>query len=141
MGWFGIGSAVVGMVDKALDKILPDAAEREKAKLLLRQLEQEGKLQELELQMSAIMAEAKSSDPWTSRARPTFLYCIYVLILMAIPMGFLGAWNPELAFNIADSFNNWLLAIPADLMALFGVGYLGYTGSRTYEKMKGVAKS
>jgi len=140
MGWFGIGESVVGMIDGVLDKVLPDAAEREAAKFKMRELYQQGNLKELELQMSAIMAEAKSTDPWTSRARPTFLYCIYALILMAVPMGFLGAWNPELAFNIADSFNNWLLAIPADLMALFGVGYLGYTGSRTYEKMKGVAK-
>ena len=140
MGWFGIGESVVGMIDGVLDKVLPDAAEREAAKFKMRELYQQGNLKELELQMSAIMAEAKSTDPWTSRARPTFLYCIYALILMAVPMGFLGAWNPELAFNIADSFNNWLLAIPADLMALFGVGYLGYTGSRTYEKMKGVVK-
>ena len=140
MDWFGIGESVLGMVDGVLDKVIPDAAERDKAKFEMRKLHQEGKLKELELQMSAILSEAKSDDPWTSRARPSFMYVIYLLILTAIPMGVLSAFNQELAFAIADGFNNWLLAIPSDLMALFGVGYLGYTGGRTYEKVKGVAK-
>ena len=140
MDWFGIGSAVVDVVDGVLDKVIPDAAERERLKFEIRKMQMEGDLKEIEIRMSAILEESKSNDPWTSRARPSFMYVIYLLILMAVPMGVLSAFNQELAFSIADGFNNWLLAIPADLMALFGVGYLGYTGGRTYEKVKGVVK-
>jgi hypothetical protein len=31
--------------------------------------------------MAAVLAEAESPDPWTSRARPSFLYVMYVLLL------------------------------------------------------------
>ena len=32
------------------------------------------------------------------------------------------------------------LEIPGDYLSLFGVGFLGYTGARTWEKAKGVTK-
>lgn len=136
MGWFGIGESVLGMIDGVLDKIIPDAEARDRAKYEMRKLNQEGELKELETRMSAILAEARSDDPWTSRARPSFLYVIYVLILTAIPMGILSFFNKNAAFEIADGFNNWLLAIPSDLYYLFGVGYLGYTGARSWQEAK-----
>ena len=45
--------------------------------------------------MQAIVAEAQSTDPWTSRARPSFLYMMYALILWAIPMGLIAAADPK----------------------------------------------
>jgi hypothetical protein len=140
MDWFGIGESVLGMVDGVLDKVIPDAAEREAAKFRLRELAQKGELDQIKVQMSAILAEANSSDPWTSRARPSFMYVMYALILTAVPMGVLHAFNPDVAFDIATGFSNWLDAIPGDFVALFGVGYLGYAGGRTLEKVKGVTK-
>lgn len=127
-----------------IDKVFPDkekqAAERAQAELALLQAQQEGKLAETAQQMSAILAEAQSADPWTSRARPSFMYVMYVMILMAIPMGFLSAFRPEIATAVANGMKLWLSAIPEDLYMLFGVGYLGYTGARTWEKRKGSAK-
>ena len=127
-----------------IDKVFPDkekqAAERSQAELALMQAQQEGKLAETAQQMSAILAEAQSADPWTSRARPSFMYVMYVMILMAIPMGFLSAFRPEIAAAVANGMKLWLSAIPEDLYMLFGVGYLGYTGARTWEKRKGSAK-
>ena len=99
-------------------------------------MQQAGELKELETRMSAILAEAKSADPWTSRARPSFLYVVYVVILAAIPMGIPHAFNPDLAVGIAQGFQAWLHAIPEDLWWLFGAGYLGYTGARTFDKRK-----
>jgi Holin of 3TMs, for gene-transfer release len=129
---------------KIIDKIWPDKAaqqtERDKAQLALLQLQQAGALQEMATSMSAIIAEAQSNDPWTSRARPTFLYVIYVMILMSIPMGILAAFRPEIPTAIANGMNQWLAAIPSELYTLFGIGYLGYAGSRTWEKVKGKAK-
>jgi phosphotransferase system glucose/maltose/N-acetylglucosamine-specific IIC component len=89
--------------------------------------------------MSAIIAEAQSSDPWTSRARPSFMYVIYVMILMSIPMGILSAFNPAMAVAISAGMKSWLSAVPDSLWTLFGVGYVGYTGARMMEKRKGVA--
>jgi hypothetical protein len=127
-----------------IDKVFPDkekqAAERAQAELALMQAQQEGKLAETAQQMSAILAEAQSADPWTSRARPSFMYVMYVMILMAIPMGFLSAFQPEIATAVANGMKLWLSAIPEDLYMLFGIGYLGYTGARTWEKRKGSAK-
>ena len=127
-----------------IDRLFPDkvaqAAERSKAELELASLQQSGKLQEIQIQMSAIIAEAQSPDPWTSRARPSFLYVIYIIILLAVPMGALSAFRPEIAIQVADGFGAWLSAVPDALWALFGAGYLGYAGARMWEKGKGVTK-
>ena len=127
-----------------IDKIFPDkekmATERAQAELALIQLQQDGKLKELGVQMSAILAEAQSADPWTSRARPSFLYVIYVVILLGVPMGFLSAFRPDIAQAVATGFGLWLKAVPDALWTLFGAGYLGYTGARTFEKGKRAAK-
>ena len=131
-----IWDGVLGVIGDVLDKVVPDASERDKIKAEMYRLKSEGKLKELEVRMSAILQEAKSDDPWTSRARPSFLYVIYTLILAAMPMGFIHAWNPDLAFDVATGFSNWLDAIPSELYALFGAGYLGYTGARTYQEVK-----
>ena len=48
---------------KILDKFIPNKGEREKAKLLLLEMEQKGELKELEAAMEVITAEAKS-DHW-----------------------------------------------------------------------------
>ena len=133
----GIGTAVVGIGGKLIDKLFPDPVERAKAQAELARMQMDGELRELEVRMSAILAEAQSADPWTSRARPSFLYVMYTLILAAIPMGGLHAWRPELAVSIAAGMQAWLAALPEELWWLFGAGYLGYTGARSLDKRKG----
>ena len=124
------------VVGEVIDRVVPDPKAREAAKLQLIQQAQEGKLKEVEHQLSAILAEAQSKDPWTSRARPTFLYVVYLLILMSIPMALVHAFNPDLSLRLIEGFNGWLSAIPESIITLFGVGYLGYTGARSYDKFK-----
>lgn len=135
---------IVDLGQKLVDRLFPDktaqAAERAKAEYALAQMYQQGELEMLGQQMSAILAEAQSPDPWTSRARPSFLYVIYVMILFGIPMGFLSAWRPEVAQAVAAGMKAWLSAIPSELYTLFGMGYLGYAGVRTWEKTKGASK-
>ena len=125
---------------KLLDKFFPDPEERARKQFELLQMQQTGELKELETRMSAILAEASSTDPWTSRARLSFLYVIYVMILMSIPMGVLSAFEPQMADAIASGMQKWLAAIPEDLYVLFGVGYVGYSGARMLEKRKGTAR-
>jgi len=129
-------SILAGPVLDIIDKIIPDPEQREKAKLEYLKQQQEGKLKETEVALSAIVAEANSEDPWTSRARPSFLYVMYIMILAAIPMGFLFAFAPEVAEAVIKGVNGWLKAIPDAMWTLFGAGYLGYVGARTVDKRK-----
>ncbi|HET7709829.1 MAG TPA: holin family protein [Sphingomicrobium sp.] len=134
----GIMEAVIGPVSKLLDKIIPDPQARDRAKLELMKLQGDQELATIGAQMQAIVAEANSTDPWTSRARPSFLYVMYGLILWSIPMGLIAAADPRMAHGIAGGMTAYLRGIPEELYALFGTGYLGYTAARTWGKVKGV---
>jgi hypothetical protein len=128
------------LLGKIFDKVWPDPEKKAAAQVALIQMQQSGELEATKVSLSAILSESQSNDPWTSRARPSFMYVIYILILMGIPMGFLSAFKPAMAAAVATGLKMWLTAIPDDLYMLFGVGYLGYTGSRSIEKIKGAAK-
>jgi hypothetical protein len=65
---------------------------------------------------------------------------MYALLLWAIPMGLIGAVQPDMAKGIAAAMNAYLTGIPESLYALFGTGYLGYTAARQWGKIKGVEK-
>src|SRR6187551_2763170 len=108
----GIFEAIVGPVSRLLDKIIPDPEARDRAKLELIKLQGDQELATIGAQMQAIVAEAQSNDPWTSRARPSFLYMMYALILWAIPMGLIAAVRPEMAKGIADGMTAYLRGIP-----------------------------
>nr|WP_137676062.1 holin family protein [Parerythrobacter lutipelagi] len=130
--------SLIGPIASIIDKIIPDKEARAKAKLELLELQGSQDLQAIEARLSAIVAEANSHDPWTSRARPSFLYVMYTLLLFAIPMGLLAAFNPRVAQEIASGMNAYLGGLPEPLYALFGTGYLGYTAARQWGKVKGV---
>ena len=130
--------SLIGPLASILDKVVPDKAARERAKLELIRLEGSQELGAIEARLSAIVAEARSPDPWTSRARPSFLYVMYALLLWALPMGLIAAVRPEAARDIAAGMNAYLAGLPEPLYALFGTGYLGYTAARAWGKAKGV---
>ena len=127
-----MGSAII-------KSIFPDKEKQKEAELKLLEAQQSGAFKELEVRMSAINWEARSADPWTSRARPTFLYVIYIMILLSIPMGVLYCFSPETAHAIEAGVKGWLNAIPSSLWNLFGAGYLGYSASRSYDKKQSSA--
>ncbi|WP_432200740.1 holin family protein [Erythrobacter sp. W53] len=130
--------SLIGPIASIIDKIIPDKEARAKAKLELIKLEGTHDLRAIEARLSAIVAEANSKDPWTSRARPSFLYVMYVLLLTALPMGILAAFHPDIARDIGEGMNAYLGGLPEALYALFGTGYLGYTAARQWGKIKGV---
>lgn len=136
----GVIESLIGPIAGLIDKIIPDPKARDAAKLELIKLEGTQDLQRVQTQLSAIVAEAQSPDPWTSRARPSFLYVMYALLLWAIPMGLIGAVQPDTAKGIAAAMNAYLAGLPEPLYALFGTGYLGYTAARQWGKIKGVEK-
>lgn len=77
------------------------------------------------------------TDPWTRRARPSFLYVMYAMILWAIPMSLVAAIDPAIAAAMTAALGAYLQAIPEPLYTLFGTGYLGYTVMRQWGKVKG----
>lgn len=133
-------SAILGIGTKLIDKLIPDPEAKAKAQLELSKMAQDGRLDEMKIQISAILAEAQSTDPWTSRARPSFLYVVYILLLWSIPMGVLTVFNPQAAHAFTEGFKGWMNSIPEPVLTLFGTVMLGYVVGRSYEKAKGVAK-
>ena len=132
--------SLIGPIASIIDKVIPDKEARAKAKLELIALEGTQELKQIEARLSAIVTEASSPDPWTSRARPSFLYVMYTLLLFALPMGVLAAFNPGVARDIATGMNAYLNGLPEPLYALFGTGYLGYTAARQWGKIKGAER-
>ena len=128
---------LIGPLASIIDKVIPDKAAREKAKLELLRLQGTQEMEAIQVQLSAIVAEATSRDPWTSRARPSFLYVMYAIILWSVPMGMIAAFSPTSASAIASGMTAYLNALPEPLYALFGTGYLGYTVARQWGKVKG----
>ena len=117
-----------------IDRLFSDPAQRDRAKLALLQVEGQ---QALQVSLSAILAEANSADPWTSRARPTFLYVIYSIILLCVVAAIIGIWWSQQTFQVAENLSKLLGTIPENLWWLFGAGYLGYTGARSFDKWRG----
>lgn len=131
-------NSLIAPIAGLIDKIIPDPKARDAAKLELLKLQGSNELEAIRTQLSAIVAEAQSADPWTSRARPSFLYVMYAMLLWAIPMGLISAAAPEMAGHIARGMTAYLNGIPEPLYMLFGTGYLGYTAARQWGKAKGV---
>ena len=123
-------------IARLLDRVVSDPHARDTAKLELLGLQNAPEMNALRAQLCAIVAEAQSADPWTSRARPTFLYVMYVLLLWSIPMGLIAAFRPETAAAIVRGMELYLNGIPEPLYALFGTGYVGYTVAREWGKGK-----
>lgn len=127
----GVGSIIKGAAD-IVDRFVTTSDEKIKAMQALREIEQKEAAALLAATSAVISEEAKSEDPWVRRARPTFLYIIYIVIafnFIFIPILGMGAsiWGKTPFVPIA---------LPEDLYWLFGSGYLGYAGARTWDKWK-----
>jgi hypothetical protein len=132
--------SLLGPLTAIIDKVLPDKDARDRAKLELLKLQGTQEMELLQTRLSAIVAEAGSRDPWTSRARPSFLYVMYAIILWSLPMGVISAFSPERAAAIAAGISAYLNGLPEPLYALFGTGYLGYSAMRQWGKVAGTEK-
>jgi hypothetical protein len=131
-----IVDTIIAPVAGLLDKLIPDPRAREAAQRELLRLEGTQELERVKTQMAAILAEAQATDPWTSRARPGFLYVMYALLLWSIPMGLIAAIRPQTATAIAQAMNAYLAGLPEPLYTRFATGYLGYTVAREWGKTK-----
>ena len=119
-----LADSLIVPLTSLLDRVIPDPAERDRAKLALLDVQGSQELAQVNARMAGIVAEASSTDPWTSRARPSFLYVMYIIILWSLPMGLIAAVNPAAASAITMGMTTYLGAIPQPLYTLFGTGYL-----------------
>ncbi len=128
--------AQINTLAAILDRILPDRYVRDRAKLELIALADAPDWPIL----PAAPADANQSAPtdrWVSRARPSFLYVMYAMILWALPMGVIAGFRPHTADAIVRGIAGYLGSLPDALYALFGTGYLGYTAARQWGKIAG----
>lgn len=108
-----------------LDKIFPDAGEKEKAKLRLAELAAKGELAELEGGLKVMLAEMNGN--WLQRSwRP-----ILMLVIVAIIA------NNYLLYPYLSLF--WVdapqLDLPTQLWSLMQIGLGGYVAGRSTEKV------
>ncbi len=88
--------------------------------------------------LPAPVLDETAPDPWARRARPGFLYVMYLLLLSAVPLGLVAAFSPRVAQAMTEAMTAYLTALPEPLYALFGTCYLGYTAARQWGKLRGV---
>lgn len=135
-----IWDVVIGGVFKTLDKIIPDPIERAEAKRKLLEMEQTQELAFLKAetdlaieQIKVNLAEAQSSDPFTSRWRPGAGWvCVLGLAYQFLAQPLL-AWGSSIGNYPAPPILD-----TGDLITLL-FGMLGLGTLRTAEKVKGVA--
>jgi len=133
-GILDIGKTLIG-------RLFPDPEQRAKAEIELLTMQQNGELEAAKVQMSAIIAEAQSADPYTSRARPSFMYVFYTLLLSLVVVApFVGVFFPEQMDMFFNNVGKGFHAIPEELWWTFTAGYIGYTGARTIEKQNRLKK-
>jgi len=109
------------------------------AELALKAQELEATLEQTKL--SIAVAEASSLDKWTSRARPSFMYVFYFLLIsLVIVAPFIGVFFPVQMETFYKNVKAGFEAVPDAMWATFSVGYLGYTAARQYGKVKGSDK-
>lgn len=120
-----------------IDRLIPDTAQRDQAKLALLEVEGQQALQEMQVSLSAILAEANSAYPWMSRARPIFLYVIYSIILLCVIGAIIGIWWPQQTFQAAENLSKLLGVIPETFGGCSVQATLATTGARSFDKWRG----
>jgi hypothetical protein len=132
--------AVIQALTELIEQSIAEPNARMQARAKLDRLQALTQPDRMEERGHAASVDAAALDRWTSRARPTFLYIMYAMILWALPMGIIAAVSPRMAQAIATGINGYLAGLPEPLYALFGTGYLGYATLRQWGKAKGTER-
>jgi len=121
--------AILGIGGKLIDKLIPDPAAKDAAKLELLKLQQSGELAAMTAQTEINKVEAANSSIFVSGWRPAIGWvCALAMCYQYLARPFLAAFYPVLAFPGLDE-NLWQLMM----------GMLGLGGLRTFEKVNNVA--
>lgn len=126
--------AILGIGSKILDKVFPDPAQAEQAKLKLLEMQQNGELAKLQADVSEMEEITKrwqsdmASDSWLSKnIRPLALIAIFAAYFIFTTMSAFG-------LNAQESYVN--------LLGQWGqIVFLAYFGGRTVEKVMEMKKN
>ena len=137
------------ILDKVLDRVIPDKSSRDKAKNELAMLRENGELEAMRLEFQALnaqaeinKADAQSGNWWQSGWRPAAGW------ICVAGMGYSYLLQPLLpwALQVLSKLAGSSITVPVlpdiqagELMALM-LSLLGVAGIRSFEKVKRVAK-
>lgn len=130
-------SVLIQAAFELIGKVIPDPQAKAEAQRRLLEMEQNKELEGEKNRYSAIVAEANSNDPLTSRARPMFMYVFYaLLVFLVIILPLIGLGDPVAMATILGNIKLGFASIPEEMWWTFTAGYLGYTTARSWEKNK-----
>ncbi|WP_287128759.1 3TM-type holin [Candidatus Cyanaurora vandensis] len=118
-----------------IKRIFPNAEDQAKAQLEFAKMQQDGQLAEIQARYAAIQTEAQPASWFTSGARPSFIWAVSLYFLLAPFVGILAIFNPQGAQQLGAGMAAYLSAIPDSVLGLFGTCLLGYSVSRSWEKI------
>ncbi|CAB4188575.1 Holin of 3TMs, for gene-transfer release [uncultured Caudovirales phage] len=121
--------AILGIGGKLIEKLIPDPAAQDAARLELLKLQQSGELAAMTAQTEINKAEASNPSVFVSGWRPAIGWvCALAMGYQYLARPLMVAFMPALTFQGLDD-NLWQLM----------TGMLGLGGLRTFEKTQGVA--
>lgn len=125
-------TAALDIGGRLIDRLIPDPAERDRAKLELLRMQQAGEL----AQISVNTEEAKSTNWFVAGARP------FVIWVCAAALGYASIIEPIARFVavICFGYSGPFPEIDTTLTLQMLGGLLGLSGLRSHEKVKGVAR-
>jgi hypothetical protein len=127
-------SAALDLGNTLINKIFPDPAQADAAKLELLKLQQSGELATMTAQTDINKEEAKSTSLFVSGWRPAIGWVCALALMYQYLLRPLMTWGTTVAgFNLPP-----MVGLDDNLWQLM-MGMLGMGGLRTYEKTQGVA--
>lgn len=135
-------TAVLDIGGKLIDRLWPDPAQRDAAKLELLKMHQQGDLAQLaadskiaESQAAVNAAEAASGNAYASSWRPTVGYVCVIGLFYSFLLQPLLPWFAAIAGKPVPP----LPSLDSSVLMTLLLGMLGIGGMRSVEKVKGVA--
>lgn len=135
---------IIPAISTLLDRLIPDPAVREKAKLELLRTDRAQDLEEFKIAISADAQqsetnkiEAQSSDRFVAGWRP------FIGWVCGVAFAYHFVVQPLLAFIIANSTATHAVVLPVfdmDALSTVLMGMLGLGGLRTLEKIRKISK-
>ena len=133
--------AVVPIVGSLIERLFPDPADQEKAKLELFKMEQEGRLAELTASKDIALAqidtnktEAATGNMFIGGWRP------FIGWTCGVAVGYQYVLHPILAWYAMSNSLPTPPTVPSDDLFELVMLMLGVAGLRTFEKVKNVAR-
>ena len=123
------------VISNVLDRIIPDKAAAEAAKVELLKAQMNGELQQIMGQLEVNKEEAKSADPFTSRARPFIMWICGIAFAYASIVEPVARFVAKVMFGYSGDFP----VIDTNLTMQILMGLLGLGALRSWDKKNGVA--